>query len=121
MGLCKYVKQGELNFRGTSDPEGYRDHLHGRGDPSPGTYYFIDKNARFGLPIFRVGTTAGGVSHAVCGTLVGDNPLNIDDWYFWDIYSDRRVLPGDPVMDPNKSVGIQADGYLGKRSWRNSF
>ena len=111
----QYVKQGELNFRETSDPEGYRDYLHSLQDPSPGTYYFIDKNARFGIPIFSVGTTDDlQNSHAVCGAFVGDNPLNFDDWYFWDIYSDRRVLPGDPAMDPNKNVTIGGDGYWEK-------
>ena len=49
----------------------------------------------------RVGTTnLDGASHAVCGVLVGENPLNFDDWYFFGYETDNRVVPGIMANGP---------------------
>ena len=109
-----FIRQMELELKGSSDVEGYREYLKGQGSPASGSY-LIQENARFGLPIFNIGTTdIYGVSHSVCGVLVGSNPLNIEDWYFFGYEDGKRIYPGDSRMDPNNSIVIISDGKWAK-------
>lgn len=112
--VCRnFVTQAQINFYGSSDIDEFIQSYHNDGEPLGGGYYFGEKNARFGLPVTSVTTTStGGIAHAVNGILVGEDPLNFDDWYFWDVYSDKRSFPGDDAMDPNRPVSIGLNGYF---------
>ncbi len=50
---------------------------------------------RFNLPLYYVLVTAPGwAGHAINAILVGYDPLDFDDWYFFEPQNDRRAVPG---------------------------
>ncbi len=66
---------------------------------SLGIEYYSGDNARFNIPLqyFSVLDTLGA-PYSLSGTLVGNNPLNFDDWFFVGMNCENnysRVYPGD--------------------------
>jgi len=58
----------------------------------------------FNIPLYFVSVSAA--SHAINGILVGDNPLDFDDWRFIEPQEDSDVHPGDWNMPYNTFVSI---------------
>ncbi|MCF8399450.1 MAG: T9SS type A sorting domain-containing protein [Bacteroidales bacterium] len=75
--------------------------------------YDTTMNGRFNSPVYRVTTTsANNIAHRIDANLVGDNPINFEDWYFVEPQDDSQVSPGDPSMDPNEPVKIDRYSYI---------
>lgn len=70
-------------------------HIHGafhRGDLSKTTY--DGGQTMFNVPIYYVSVTAPSYGHGINAVLVGDDPLNFDDWRFLEPQTDYDVHPG---------------------------
>jgi len=77
-------------------------------DVNPEDFPFkFSKNNRFNIPAYYVATThITNQPHAINGVLIGDDPLNFNDWYFIEPQGDVRVYPGDWSMTLNKYVEV---------------
>lgn len=70
-------------------------------------------NGRFNLPVYSVQTRAtNGQLHAINAFLMGSDPTNFNDWYFFEPQTDARVFPGDFSMDPNEFANIDRYCYF---------
>ncbi len=78
-------------------------------------------NARFNIPVYMVSTqVANFTGHVISGVLVGpndtthfqENPLNFNEWYFFEPEDDGEVHPGDPEMNKNYPVKIKWWGLV---------
>ena len=64
---------------------------------------------RLNIPIYRVSSTdpSTGIGHGMNATLVGDNPLNFNDWNFIEPQTDdMNVQPGGWNIPYNRRVSI---------------
>ena len=81
-------------------------------------------NARFNIPVYMVYTkiqvqSENPTGHVISGVLVGpndtthfqENPLNFNEWYFFEPEDDSEVHPGDPEMNKNYPVKIKWKGW----------
>ena len=66
----------------------------------------------FNVPLYYV-TVGMPTWHAINGILVGDNPLDFDDWRFIEPQSDRTVIPGQWNMRYDSDVSISAPTLYG--------
>jgi hypothetical protein len=68
----------------------------------------------YNVPLYRVGVTSP--SHAITAILVGDDPLNFDDWRFIEPQNDWDIVPGGWNMLFGTMVNIgnpfTTQGYL---------
>jgi hypothetical protein len=88
-------------------------HIHGafyRGDLTQTTY--DGGPTLFNLPVYHVGIFATGFGHSVNGILVGDDPLDFDDWRFIEPQNDNDILPGMWNMPYGSRVGISAPNFI---------
>jgi hypothetical protein len=70
-----------------------------------------ESNAMFNRPVYYVGIYNKGppeIKHAINGVLVGDNPLNFNDWYFIESQNDKEPKIGDWDMPKDSTVWISA-------------
>ena len=71
---------------------------------------YTNENGFFNLPVYKVITTAkNGEKHAIDAILVGDDPLNFDEWYFIEPQMDTRVFPGDFSMRNNEGDMVKIE------------
>jgi hypothetical protein len=71
--------------------------LHLRGALHRGDFfatYYDGGPTAFGLPVYVVSIDWVGGGHAINGILVGDDPLDFDDWLFVEPQLDLVVQPG---------------------------
>ena len=61
---------------------------------------------RFNLPLYYVSISSTGFGHAINGILLGGNPLDFDDWYFFEPQNDQHAFPGDWDMPSGTEVVI---------------
>ena len=51
------------------------------------------KNMRFNIPMYTISTlTSQQKNYQLLTTLIGDDPTNLEDWYFFDPQTDKRVF-----------------------------
>jgi len=78
--------------------------------------YDTTTNARFNIPVYKVGTVAmnpPGTAHAINGVMTGDSIVTFNNgWYFIEPQNDQRVLPGSVSMDPDSYVRIRRYAYV---------
>jgi len=70
--------------------------------------YNIKNNGKFNLPVqnvFIISNSWGGSGHEINSILVGDNPLNFYDWYFFEPQTDKEVNIGNWSM-PNNTTDV---------------
>jgi len=60
----------------------------------------------FNVPMYTVSVTAPAFGHSVNGILVGDDPLNFDDWRFLEPQTDYDINPGGWNMPYGSTVRI---------------
>ena len=110
-----FSRQVYANFQGSAE-------LKDSTIASKFTKYNLKENGRFNKPVYYVTIGAPTMAHAINACLVGNNPLNFYDWYFFEPQNDKRVLPGDWSMPKNsfditiKYCIFQADGAVEERS-----
>ena len=72
--------------------------------------YNLNNNGKFNLPVYDVAIRAppewSWAAHAINACLIGDDPLNFDDWYFFEPQNDQEVTPGYWSMPENSKVTI---------------
>ncbi len=88
-------------------------HIHGafyRGDLTQTNY--TGGPTVFNLPVYHVSISATAFGHSVNGILVGDDPLNFDDWRFLEPQNDNDILPGMWDMPYGSSVRISAPNFI---------
>lgn len=61
---------------------------------------------RFNLPLYDVVVTGPSYGHGINAILVGNDPLNFDDWRFLEPQTDQDVYPGMWDMPYNTTVRI---------------
>ena len=105
---CKnFTEQNLINSFGISNFEQYL-----QNKTPEGKIQFSENNSKFNLPIYEVFLkTLDGRDHAINGILVGDNPLNFNDWRFFEPQTENRILPGDWNMALDGPVNIFWYGY----------
>ena len=65
------------------------------------------ENGYYNLPAYKVSTrTKNGEDYSLISILVGDNPTNFEDWYFIDPKTDKKVKPGDFLMDNQEGMNV---------------
>lgn len=103
------TKQVQFNFYGISNAEEFiKTHKTAGGKD-----FSLKNLARYNIPVYILGTKSNtGEAHSVLGVLVGDDPLNFNDWYFWSAYGDNQILPGDAEMDKNNPVSLGLESYI---------
>ncbi|MBU0677506.1 MAG: hypothetical protein KJ626_05260 [Verrucomicrobia bacterium] len=85
--------------------------------------YYTGGQTAFNVPMYVVSITASQFGHAINATLVGDDPLNFEDWRFTEPQNDMTVSPGVGLMPYNSTVSISklnpvmygGGGYSGGR------
>lgn len=77
----------------------------------PSVYDTID-NCQGNMMVYQVVTDSQGIGHGINAILVGENPTNFNDWYFYEPQNDTRVYPGTPSMDPNSFANISKYVYF---------
>lgn len=94
----------------------------------PSTYKFRtdavhknENNGRFNLPLYgvRVWNKELNFDHAIDAILIGDNPLDFNDWYFIEPQNDSEVKPGDWSMPEDCRMDINV--YHGFDNKTNDF
>jgi hypothetical protein len=115
--ICaNYINQMTFDFFGISN---FEEFLTFSSIEFSGEYL-----ARYNIPMYYFSTTnTNGVPHATAGVLVGNNPLNFEDFYFIGYNNDDRVYPGNFNMDPNSLVRMGLRAYVehpinGERSFQ---
>ncbi|MFH0790693.1 MAG: dockerin type I repeat-containing protein, partial [Candidatus Omnitrophota bacterium] len=91
-------------------------YFHGaffRGDLS-GTR-FDGGQTVFNVPIYVVVVISDNFGHGINAILVGDNPLNFEDWFFIEPQEDMKTYPGNWNMPYNNKVCIVIPSYLNFR------
>jgi len=68
--------------------------------------YFDGGQTKFNIPVYYVSVT-GPSGHAINAVLVGDDPLDFDDWYFVEPQTDRAVVPGEWNMPFGSTLYIE--------------
>ena len=67
----------------------------------------IEDNGRFNLPVYYVHITKKEPpNHAINAILTGDNPLDFNDWYFFEPQTDYPIHIGMWDMPENSEIGI---------------
>ncbi len=114
--LFVHAEQGFINFNGISNIGGYFSFLNKHG-----AKYKLDSNANglFNLPVYSlyqpIGDESGFfifVEPKALQILVGDNPLEIDNWYKWDFRTNKSISFGVNGINENKSVYLGSSFYL---------
>jgi hypothetical protein len=67
--------------------------------------YNLSQNGRFDLPVYDV-RLRGPPHHAINSILLGEDPLNWENWYFIEPQNDKEVIIGDWNMSDSSTVGI---------------
>ena len=95
----------------------YQTYIHGafeRDDFAVESTEFDAGQTVYNVPLYWVGVT--NPSHAINGILVGDDPLNFDDWRFLEPQNDSDVVPGGWNMLFGTSVNVgnpyNTQGYV---------
>ena len=63
---------------------------------------------RFNLPLYDVTVIGPSYGHGINAILIGDDPLNFDDWRFLEPQTDQDVHPGMWDMPYNTTVSISS-------------
>ena len=86
--------------------------------------YTLENHARFNLPVYNVSISWGEpIGHFINAILIGDDPLNFYDFYFFDVSrNDKEVIPGDVLMPENSKVKVNyikffSDGSIARSSF----
>ncbi|MBK7106384.1 MAG: T9SS type A sorting domain-containing protein [Ignavibacteriae bacterium] len=117
--FCRnYINQMEIDFYGISNIEGYIEYKKDLGEVE----YNKEDNAKFNIPLQYFSTkSTSGVDHAISGTLVGNNPLDFNDWYFVGYENDNRVFPGDYALDEDGFAYMGKSAYIEDDIFHNRF
>jgi len=76
------------------------------------------ENGIFNLPVYKVLTPARtGELHTINAILVGESPLNFEDWYFIEPQIDKRVRPGDFSMGNQEGNLVRIERFCYYYSW----
>ena len=100
--------QVQINFYGISDIDNFVNKVK----TYSGNNFFKDNAGRFNIPVYQLSTMNwGNLNHSINGILVGNNPLNFEDWYKFSNYTgtDRLNLqPGDiEMIDGPVNIGLE--------------
>jgi hypothetical protein len=75
--------------------------------------YDTTQNARVNISMYDVATRSiNNIAHSINSIIVGNNPLDFNDWYFIEPQNDARVYPGDPSMHPDSYANIKRYCYF---------
>lgn len=66
----------------------------------------------FNLPLYEVGIMTPSFSHNLNAILVGDDPLNFEDWRFFEPQNDGDAKPGMWDMPYGSTVRIGVPGFI---------
>ena len=103
-GCAQYAMQFHTNSSGIENISGAFNY--------PSVYDTID-NFQGNMMVYETNTRSeNNVGHAINAILVGENPTNFNDWYFYEPQNDTRVYPGTPSMEPNSFANIKKYVYF---------
>ena len=92
--------QSFINLNGISNISNYLEELKSKtGFVHDSTY-----NGRYNIPARTAFGKIGGQGTKLVGTLVGDDPLDLNDYYFWNPTTGEKV--GLEDLDKNSSVYV---------------
>jgi hypothetical protein len=104
-----YAMQFHINSSGIENISG------AFGNPD---VYDTTNNCQGNMMVYQVSTVSqNNVAHGINAILVGENPTNFNDWYFYEPQNDTRVYPGTPSMGPNSFANIKKYVYF----WSNQY
>ncbi|HCL00574.1 MAG TPA: hypothetical protein DHW42_10790, partial [Candidatus Marinimicrobia bacterium] len=99
--MCgQYSTQTIINFHGFSE---LKDSTIASKFPK----YNLENNGKLNLPVYQVGISWGEpIGHFINGILIGDDPLNFDDWCFFEPRFANKINIGDWDMPENSEVTV---------------
>lgn len=104
-----FIHQMEIDFYGVSNIDQFIQEQEAGGE----VRYHKEDNAKFNIPLQYFSTVNTSlINHAISGILVGDNPLDFNDWYFVGFEDDDKVYPGDYAMDGNHYAKMVKIAYI---------
>ena len=114
-----YINQMLIDFNGIANPGEFNESRRNIGEPE----LDLTNNSRFNIPFYHSTTisTQNGGPHSVGAVLVGENPLDFNDWYPINYYTDTKVLPGDADIDENEHFIVGTMAYLEDSDFSGTF
>ena len=110
--MCgNFAKQIMINFKGFNEIEEDSSLLE-KIDPL--NKYDFSNNGRFNLFVGQVHLR--NPNHSINACLIGNNPLNWEDWYFIEPQKDNQVKIGDWDMSENAEVYIYHSFFFYNKS-----
>jgi hypothetical protein len=67
----------------------------------------------YNLPVYYVGVNSQDFGHSINAILIGDNPLNFEDWHFFEPQNDLDAKPGDWNMPLGSDLAFYAPTWIG--------
>ncbi len=67
---------------------------------------------KFNLPLYTISVSSVSYGHSINGILIGDNPLDFSDWYFFEPQNDTRINPGGWNMPTGTDVTVSIPTHL---------
>ena len=107
--LCgKMSAQTEMNFKG------YKN-LNDTSIQNKFSEYDFNNNGRFNLPVYSISMTGPNIpdGHIANAILIGENPKNFGDWYFFDpagMYAELKPKTGTN-MPENSNIKIKQNEF----------
>lgn len=112
----EYSMRSLIHFFGFPESlnQSYNDFIYSKFKTSK------ENNAKFNIPLYHIGDfTSQGIGHAINAVLIGENPLNFNDWLFIEPQNDKEVKPGDWSMSKNGRIIITAPNDFNNNSINN--
>jgi len=83
---------------------------------STSNYFGSGGQTKLNLPLYFVSVSNSSYGHYINAILVGDNPLNFDDWRFIEPQTDQNVYPGMWDMPYGTTVTVVTLTFIGDNS-----
>jgi hypothetical protein len=101
--------QEQINFYGISNAQEFVQTIKTDG----GDDYSLENLARFNIPVYTAGVVDRyNLAHLIMAALVGNDPKNFDDWYFFSAFNDSKQFPGSPEMIADSPICLHLEAYV---------
>ena len=74
--------------------------------------YYDGGQTKYNLPVYIVSALGKGYGHSLNGILVGDDPLDFNDWQFIEPQNDRSASPGSWNLPYGTKIKIQSVKFI---------
>lgn len=105
----EFSTQNQINFFGIENFVNWKNYTFFTGKGANNSFFNIPVYNAFTMTTSMYGSSS--VAHSINAVLIGEDPLNFNDWYFYESQNDLEVNPGDFSMNKDEYVNIDWYGY----------